>query len=49
MKVKEAMFTSLEGMAKANTKMINEHGDLHVTRILDGLDSLMGCQCPFSH
>ena len=39
-KVKEAMFASLEGMARDNTKMIDENGDLHVTRILDGLDSL---------
>ena len=39
-KVKEVMFASLEGMAKDNAKMINENGDLHVTRILDGLDSL---------
>ena len=39
-KVKEAMFTSLEGMARDNAKMIDENGDLHVTCILDGLDSL---------
>ena len=39
-KVKEAMFASLEGMARDNAKMIDESGDLHVTRILDGLDSL---------
>ena len=39
-KVKEAMFASLEGMARDNAKMIDENGDLHVTRILDGLDSL---------
>ena len=39
-KVKEAMFASLEGMAQDNTKMIDENEDLHVTRILDGLDSL---------
>ena len=39
-KVKEMMFVSLEGMAKDNAKMINENGDLHVTHILDGLDSL---------
>ena len=41
-KVKEAMFASLEGMAGDNAKMIDENGDLHVTRILDGLDSLYG-------
>ena len=41
-KVKEAMFASLEGMARDNAKMIDENGDLHVTRILDGLDSLYG-------
>ena len=41
-KVKEAMFVSLEGMARDNAKMIDENGDLHVTRILDGLDSLYG-------
>ena len=41
-KVKEAMFASLEGMAQDNAKMIDENGDLHVTRILDGLDSLCG-------
>ena len=34
------MFASLEGMARDNTKMIDENGDLHVTRILNGLDSL---------
>ena len=41
-KVKEAMFASLEGMARDNAKMIDENGDLHITRILDGLDSLYG-------
>ena len=46
-KVKEAMFASLEGMAKDNAKMINENGDLHVTRILDGLDSLYGVSMTF--
>ena len=46
-KVKEAMFASLEGMARDNTKMINENGDLHVTRILDGLDSLYGVSMTF--
>ena len=39
-KVNEAMFVSLEGMARDNDKMIDENGDLHVTCILDGLDSL---------
>ena len=34
------MFASLEGMAKDNTKMIDENGDLHVMCILDVLDSL---------
>ena len=46
-KVKEAMFTSLEGMAKDNAKMINENRDLHATRILDGLDSLYGVSMTF--
>ena len=46
-KVKEVMFTSLEGMAKDNAKMINENRDLHVTRILDGLDSLYGVSMTF--
>ena len=46
-KVKEAMFVSLEGMARDNTKMIDENGDLHVTRILDGLDSLYGVSMTF--
>ena len=41
------MFTSLEGMAKDNAKMINENGDLHVTRILDRLDSLYGVSMTF--
>ena len=41
------MFTSLEGMAKDNAKMIDENGDLHVTRILDGLDSLYGVSMTF--
>ena len=46
-KVKEAMFASLEGMARDNAKMIDENGDLHVTRILDGLDSLYGVSMTF--
>ena len=46
-KVKEAMFVSLEGMARDNAKMIDENGDLHVTRILDGLDSLYGVSMTF--
>ena len=46
-KVKEAMFASLERMARDNTKMIDENGDLHVTRILDGLDSLYGVSMTF--
>ena len=46
-KFKEAMFASLEGMARDNAKMIDENGDLHVTRILDGLDSLYGVSMPF--
>ena len=46
-KVKEAMFASLEGMARDNVKMIDENGDLHVTRILDGLDSLYGSSMTF--
>ena len=39
-KVKEAMFASREGMARNNAKRIDENGDLHITQILDGLDSL---------
>ena len=46
-KVKEAMFASLEGMARDNAKMIDENVDLHVTRILDGLDSLYGVSMTF--
>ena len=46
-KVKEVMFASLEGMAKDNAKMIEENGDLHVTHILDGLDSLYGVSMMF--
>ena len=46
-KVKEAMFASLEGMAKDNAKMIDENRDLHVMRILDGLDSLYGVSMMF--
>ena len=46
-KVKEAMFAPLEGMARDNAKMINENGDLHVTRILDSLDSLYGVSMTF--
>ena len=34
-------------MAKDNAKMIDENGDLHVTRILDGLDSLYGVSMTF--
>ena len=41
------MIMSLEGMARDNAKMINENGDLHVTRILDGLDSLYGVSMTF--
>ena len=41
------MFTSLEGMAKDNAKMINENGYLHVMHILDGLDSLYGVSLTF--
>ena len=37
----------LEGMAKDNAKMINKNGDLHVTHILDGLDSLYGVSMMF--
>ena len=46
-KVKEAMFASLEGMAKDNAKMIDENGDLHMMHILDGLDSLYGVSMMF--
>ena len=46
-KVKEAMFASLEGMARDNAKKIDENGDLHVTCILDGLDSLYGVSMTF--
>ena len=46
-KVKEAMFASFEGMARDNAKMIDENGDLHVTHILDGLDSLYGVSMTF--
>ena len=46
-KVKQAMFTSLEGMTRDNAKMIDENGDLHVTRILDRLDSLYGVSMTF--
>ena len=46
-KVKEAMFASLEGMARDNAKMIDENGDLHVTHILNGLDSLYGVSMTF--
>ena len=46
-KVKEVMFASLEGMARDNAKMIDENGDLHVTCILDGLDSLYGVSMTF--
>ena len=46
-KVKEAMFVSLEGMARDNAKMIDENRDLHVTHILDGLDSLYGVSMTF--
>ena len=45
--MKEAIFASLEGMARDNTKMIDENGDLHVTCILDGLDSLYGMSMTF--
>ena len=41
------MFASLEGIARDNAKMIDKNGDLHVTRILDGLDSLYGVSMMF--
>ena len=41
------MFTSLAGMARDNTKMIDGNGNLHVTLILDGLDSLYGVSMTF--
>ena len=41
------MFSSLEGMARDNAKMIDENRDLHVTRILDGSDSLYGVSMTF--
>ena len=41
------MFASLEGMARDNAKMINKNGDLHVTCILDKLDSLYGVSMTF--
>ena len=41
------MFASLEGMARDNAKMIDENGDLHITRILDRLDSLYGVSMTF--
>ena len=41
------MFASLEGMARDNAKMINENGNLHVTCILDRLDSLYGVSITF--
>ena len=41
------MFASLEGMAWDNFKMIDENGDLHVTQILNGLDSLYGVSMTF--
>ena len=41
------MFASLEGLAWDNAKMIDENRDLHVTRILDGLDSLYGVSMTF--
>ena len=46
-KVKETMFASLEGMAWDNAKMIDENGDLHVTHILDSLDSVYGVSMTF--
>ena len=41
------MFASSEGMARDNTKMIDENEDLHVTCILNGLDSLYGVSMTF--
>ena len=41
------MFASLEGMARDNAKMIDENGNLHVTHILEGLDSLYGVSMTF--
>ena len=38
---------SLEGMARDNAKMINKNGNFHITRILDGLDSLYGVSMTF--
>ena len=44
---KSAMFATLEGMVKDNTKMIDEHINLSPTCILDGLDSLYGTSMTF--
>ena len=41
------MFASLEGMARDNANMTDENEDLHVTCILDGLDSLYGVSMTF--
>ena len=41
------MFASLEGMAQDNAKMIDENRDVHVTCILDSLDSLYGVSMTF--
>ena len=41
------MFASLEGMARDTAKMIDENRDLHVTHILDSLDSLYGVSMTF--
>ena len=46
-KVKGVMFASLEGMARDNAKMIDENGDLHVSHILYGLDSVYGVSMTF--
>ena len=36
------MFASLERMARDNTKIIDDNSHLHMTQILDVLDSLYG-------
>ena len=41
------MFILIARQPRDNAKMIHENGDLHVTHILDGLDSLYGVSMTF--
>ena len=46
-KIKDAMFTSLEGKAKRNYQACDERGDLTPEKILDKMDMIYGTSTSF--